>query len=92
MTYPVKVLGFGDNVVDKYEHLKMMYPGGNAVNFAVDVYKRQDKQSPEETVEVLHKRNINFDAESCGAKIDNHNLHHQRCGTENFNINTDKPS
>lgn len=33
--YPVKVLGFGDNVVDKYEHLKVMYPGGNAVNFAV---------------------------------------------------------
>lgn len=35
MKYPVKVLGFGDNVVDKYEHLKIMYPGGNAVNFAV---------------------------------------------------------
>lgn len=35
MSYPVKVLGFGDNVVDKYEHLKIMYPGGNAVNFAV---------------------------------------------------------
>lgn len=35
MKYPVKVLGFGDNVVDKYEHLKIMYPGGNAANFAV---------------------------------------------------------
>lgn len=35
MTYPVQVLGFGDNVVDQYEHLKIMYPGGNAVNFAV---------------------------------------------------------
>ncbi|XOQ47745.1 MAG: Fructosamine kinase FrlD [Eubacteriales bacterium] len=33
--YNVKVLGFGDNVVDKYEHIKTMYPGGNAVNFAV---------------------------------------------------------
>lgn len=33
--YKVKVLGFGDNVVDKYEHIKTMYPGGNAVNFAV---------------------------------------------------------
>lgn len=33
--YQVKVLGFGDNVVDKYEHIKTMYPGGNAVNFAV---------------------------------------------------------
>ena len=33
--YAVNVLGFGDNVVDKYEHIKTMYPGGNAVNFAV---------------------------------------------------------
>lgn len=33
--YKVKVLGFGDNVVDKYEHIKTMYPGGNTVNFAV---------------------------------------------------------
>lgn len=31
--YNVKVLGFGDNVVDQYEHLKTMYPGGNCVNF-----------------------------------------------------------
>ena len=38
--YNVKVLGFGDNVVDKYEHIKTMYPGGNCVNFAVyaDMY------------------------------------------------------
>lgn len=33
--FPISVLGFGDNVVDKYEHIKTMYPGGNAVNFAV---------------------------------------------------------
>ena len=31
----VKVLGIGDNVVDKYVHIKTMYPGGNAVNFSV---------------------------------------------------------
>lgn len=31
----IKVLGLGDNVVDKYEHIKTMYPGGNALNFAV---------------------------------------------------------
>ena len=31
----VSVCGFGDNVVDVYEHVRMMYPGGNAVNFAV---------------------------------------------------------
>lgn len=30
----VKVIGLGDNVVDKYEHIKTMYPGGNALNFA----------------------------------------------------------
>lgn len=35
MTYSVKILGFGDNVVDKYEHIKTMFPGGNTVNFAV---------------------------------------------------------
>lgn len=28
----VKILGLGDNVVDMYEHLKTMYPGGNCVN------------------------------------------------------------
>ena len=31
----VNVLGFGDNVVDIYEHTGTMYPGGNAANFAV---------------------------------------------------------
>lgn len=35
MAFDVKALGFGDNVVDRYEHLGIMYPGGNAVNFAV---------------------------------------------------------
>ena len=31
----VKVLGLGDNVVDKYMHIRTMYPGGNALNIAV---------------------------------------------------------
>ncbi|WP_334073412.1 fructoselysine 6-kinase [Paenibacillus sp. A14] len=31
----MKVLGIGDNVVDKYVHLGVMYPGGNALNFSV---------------------------------------------------------
>ncbi|MEH7109646.1 PfkB family carbohydrate kinase [Bacillus sp. JJ1764] len=31
----MKVVGFGDNVVDQYQHTGVMYPGGNAVNFAV---------------------------------------------------------
>ena len=35
MTFNVNALGFGDNVVDRYEHIRTMYPGGNAVNFAV---------------------------------------------------------
>lgn len=31
----MKVIGLGDQVVDKYEHTHIMYPGGNALNFAV---------------------------------------------------------
>lgn len=31
----MKVIGIGDNVCDKYEHLKTMFPGGQALNFAV---------------------------------------------------------
>ena len=31
----VKVLGLGDNVCDVYLHTGLMYPGGQAVNFAV---------------------------------------------------------
>ncbi|MCD8020796.1 MAG: PfkB family carbohydrate kinase [Clostridiales bacterium] len=30
--FNTNVLGFGDNVVDIYEHTHMMYPGGNCVN------------------------------------------------------------
>lgn len=33
--YNINVIGFGDNVVDKYENTKIMYPGGNSLNFAV---------------------------------------------------------
>lgn len=36
----MKVLGIGDNVVDKYVHLKTMYPGGNALNFSVFAQKK----------------------------------------------------
>ena len=31
----IKVIGVGDNVVDRYLHTGMMYPGGNALNFSV---------------------------------------------------------
>jgi len=31
----LKVIGIGDNVVDQYVHQKVMYPGGNALNFTV---------------------------------------------------------
>ncbi|MGO4299380.1 PfkB family carbohydrate kinase [Leifsonia sp. RAF41] len=31
----MKLLGIGDNVVDRYRDLGLMYPGGNAVNVAV---------------------------------------------------------
>ena len=30
----MKVIGFGDNVVDEYVNKKIYYPGGNAYNFA----------------------------------------------------------
>lgn len=31
----MKVIGIGDNVVDDYTHLRKVFPGGNALNFAV---------------------------------------------------------
>jgi len=30
----MKVIGYGDNVVDRYVNQNMMYPGGNCINFA----------------------------------------------------------
>ena len=35
----VKVLGIGDNVVDKYLNLGLMFPGGNALNVAVFAHR-----------------------------------------------------
>ena len=34
-TRPVRILGIGDNVVDRYRELATMFPGGNPVNVAV---------------------------------------------------------
>jgi fructoselysine 6-kinase len=31
----MRVIGIGDNVVDNYTHIRTIYPGGNALNFAV---------------------------------------------------------
>ena len=31
----MKVIGIGDNVVDNYIHIRTIFPGGNALNFAV---------------------------------------------------------
>lgn len=45
MIRDVSVLGFGDNVVDIYEHTATMYPGGNAVNFAVAAKRLGAKRS-----------------------------------------------
>lgn len=39
MAFDVSLLGFGDNVVDKYEHISTMYPGGNCVNVAVYAHR-----------------------------------------------------
>lgn len=30
----IRAIGLGDNVVDKYVHIRTMYPGGNALNFS----------------------------------------------------------
>lgn len=35
----MRVIGLGDQVVDKYENIHVMYPGGNAMNFAVFAQK-----------------------------------------------------
>ncbi|CUU46224.1 PfkB family carbohydrate kinase [Clostridium beijerinckii] len=35
----MKVIGLGDNVIDRYMNKNMMYPGGNAINFAVNAKK-----------------------------------------------------
>jgi len=35
MAAAVKVLGFGDNVIDRFVDRRIEYPGGNCVNFAV---------------------------------------------------------
>ena len=43
MAFNVSALGFGDNVVDRYEHIRTMYPGGNAVNFAVYAKKMRSR-------------------------------------------------
>ena len=36
----IRVIGIGDNVVDKYLHSGMMYPGGNALRKASRGFKR----------------------------------------------------
>ncbi|WHA08966.1 fructoselysine 6-kinase [Enterococcus montenegrensis] len=41
----MKVLGLGDNVVDKYVNYQLMYPGGNSLNFAVFAQKLGVKSS-----------------------------------------------
>ena len=40
MANRIKIIGIGDNVVDVYENKGVMYPGGNALNFAVYASKK----------------------------------------------------
>lgn len=35
----LRVLGYGDNVIDHYINQRIMYPGGNALNVAVNAFK-----------------------------------------------------
>ncbi len=37
MTRQLRILGLGDNTVDSYRHLRLRFPGGNAVNVAANV-------------------------------------------------------
>lgn len=41
----MKVIGLGDNVIDRYMNKNMMYPGGNAINFAVNAKKHKVRSS-----------------------------------------------
>lgn len=41
----MRIVGVGDNTVDKYLHLKMMFPGGNAVNVPVLAHRYGHKAS-----------------------------------------------
>lgn len=65
----VRVCGFGDNVVDIYEHIRTMFPGGNCVNFAVFAKKAGVKRAAymgyfgsdnraEHIIESLHEEGI----------------------------------
>lgn len=65
----VAVCGFGDNVVDVYEHIRTEFPGGNCVNFAVYAKKAAARRSAymgyfgsdkraERVIEALHEENI----------------------------------
>ena len=65
----VAVCGFGDNVVDVYEHIRTEFPGGNCVNFAVYAKKAgaaraaymgyfgSDERS-EHVIESLHEEGV----------------------------------
>jgi fructoselysine 6-kinase len=69
----MRVIGVGDNVVDKYLYKKMMYPGGNALNFSV--YAKQlgmdtaflgvfgDDQAAHHIIKTL--RSFNIDISHC---------------------------
>lgn len=36
----MKIIGIGDNVIDRYLNLHRIYPGGNAVNVAVHMARQ----------------------------------------------------
>lgn len=65
----VSVCGFGDNVVDVYEHIRTEFPGGNCVNFAVYSKKAGVRRSAymgyfgsddraERVIDALHEEGI----------------------------------
>lgn len=66
----MRVIGVGDNVVDKYMYKRVMYPGGNALNFSV--YAKQleveaaylgvfgDDKAANHIIETLNKLRIDI--------------------------------
>ena len=69
----LKVLGLGDNVCDVYLHTGTMYPGGQAVNFAV--YARM-LGAESDFMGVFGKDAV---ADHVQASLDAHGVGHSHC-------------
>ena len=55
-----RVIGIGDNVCDKYYPSKIMYPGGQAMNFSVYAKKWVQILLIWECLEQIRRQNISY--------------------------------